>query len=574
MRPRAVLGDIVGVSLSLFDRPTITAGYRMRPYQAAAIAAVDEVHREHRGALVVHATGCGKTVLFCEEARKHGSALVLVHRDSLARQAAAKLEAATGTTVGIEKAERTAWEGTRFVVGSVQSLRGARLGLFAARFSGQFRIIITDEAHRSVAAGYRKIYEAFPDAKLLGMTATADRLDEVALGAVYDQVAHEYGIIPATADGWLTPIEYRPIRAGIDLGKIGKRGGDLDQDALDDAIAQEAAKIAASIIEHAGDKRLIIFTPGVKAAHVTSEALNRLRDGCAAAVDGTTPLEERRGIEARHQAGELRYLLNCDTHTEGYDDPTLDGIMDCAKTMSRLKVMQRIGRGTRLGDDAIGELPTPDERRAAIAASRKPLALWYDLVCNAGRWDNVLVGPLDLLAGKLPDEVRARAKKILETEGGEVDKAISAAEQQIDAERRAAIAARMAARVKAAMGKPRSIWDIAGVRPLSDEFARVSPMHRPTPNQIGSLRKRAIPYLPNCTRGQAGKLIAEDKRRQKEGICRLAGVAWLANYGVDASALPSSMAREVRDAIVANGRQPLPAAQLAAMLQRHPGEEF
>lgn len=564
----------MSASLSLFDRPKIMAGFRMRPYQAAAISAVDGVHAEHRGALVVHATGCGKTVLFCEQARKHGSALVLVHRDSLATQAVAKLAAATGTTVGMEKAERTAWEGTRFVVASVQSLRGPRLERFAARFARQFKIIITDEAHRSVAAGYRKIYEAFSEAKLLGVTATADRLDEVALGAVYDKVAHEYGIIPATADGWLTPIEYRPIHADIDLGKIGRRGRDLDQDALDDAIAQEAGKIARSIIDHAGDKRLIIFAPGVKATHVTAEALNRLRTGVAAAVDGTTQLEVRRDIEARHQAGELRYLLNCDTHTEGYDDPTLDGIMDCAKTMSRLKVMQRIGRSTRLGDEAIGELPTADERRAAIAASRKPLALWYDLVCNAGRWDNVLVGPLDLLAGKLPDEVKARAKKILKQDGGTVDKAISRAEQQIDDERRAAIAARISARVKAAMGAPKSIWEIAGVKPVSDEFTRLSAFNRPTPMQIGSLRKRKIPFLPNCTRGQAGKLIAEDKRRQKEGICRLGGIAWLANYGVDASTLPSVTARAIRDAIIANDHRMIPAAQLAGLMERQPGEDL
>jgi superfamily II DNA or RNA helicase len=115
------------------------------------VAAVRRVHEASRGALVVQATGLGKTVLFCEIGRLMGGCLVLVHRDSLARQAAQKLETATGQQVGVEKAERTAWMGTRYVVASVQTLKGPRLARFAERF--KFPVIITDEAHRSVAAG-------------------------------------------------------------------------------------------------------------------------------------------------------------------------------------------------------------------------------------------------------------------------------------------------------------------------------------------------------------------------------------------------------------------------------------
>jgi superfamily II DNA or RNA helicase len=555
-------------SLSLFDRRDVQAGYLMRPYQGEGVAAVRRVHEASRGALVVQATGLGKTVLFCEIGRLMGGCLVLVHRDSLARQAAQKLAVTTGQQVGVEKAERTAWMGTRYVVASVQTLKGPRLARFAERF--KFPVIITDEAHRSVAPGYRKIYEAFPGAKLLGVTATPDRLDKVALGAVYDEVAQEYGILPATDDGWLTPVEYQPIAVDIDLGKIKKRGGDLAQDAMDDAVAEEAGKIARGILDHTRDKRLIVFTPGVKAAHVTAAALNRLSPAVAAAVDGTTDPRERERIERMHQAGELRYLVNCDTHTEGYDDPTLDGIMDCAKTLSRLKVMQRLGRATRLHSDSIGKLETAAARRAAIAVSPKPVALWFDLVCNAGRWDNVIIGPLDVLGGKMPDEVRARAKKKLEREGGTVDAAVRAATAEIEAERRAAVAAKMAGKARAVAGKARSIWDMAGIRPLPE---RMSPRQRPTPKMLNALRRRCIPFPENCTRGQAGRLIAEDLRREKTGLCRLAGAHWLARYGIDASGLTSAVAREIRDAIKDNGHCSIPATQLAAILQHQPGDD-
>src|SRR6185369_1474281 len=77
----------------------VTPSYALRPYQQEADAAIDRELSLHRSTLVIMATGTGKTVLFASQARKRGRGLILAHRDSLIKQAAAKLRSETGEYV-------------------------------------------------------------------------------------------------------------------------------------------------------------------------------------------------------------------------------------------------------------------------------------------------------------------------------------------------------------------------------------------------------------------------------------------------------------------------------------------
>jgi superfamily II DNA or RNA helicase len=561
----------VASQLGFFDKPVRAGAFMPRSYQVEADAAIDRELAAHRSTLVVQATGLGKTVLFCMQAKKRGNGLVLVHRDTLARQACEKLSLATGMSVAIEKAERTAF-GSPYVVGSVQTLKGERLKKFADRFRDVINFIITDEAHRSPAASYRKIYEAFPHAKLLGVTATPDRSDEVAMGSVYDSVAHRYELIPATQDAWLTPVEYIPLESEVNLDSIDKRGGDLDPSQLDDAVATEAGRLARAIIDHARDKRLIVFTPGVKTAHALSAAMNDLVPGHAASVDGTMDDEYKRRVEQQHRAGEISKLVNCNIYTEGHDDPTLDGIVDTAPSCSRLRVMQRLGRATRLWPEGIDTLETVEARVAAIAASPKPKALWYDLVCNGER--HSVIGPLDVLAGKLPDEVRKAAKKILEEEGGGVDAAISKAQAQLEERERAMRAGFVARRAKSRKGRVRSIFELAGVAHMNGPYKMVRPEDMATPKQIGLLKKLGIPIPQNCTGAQFKRLLGKNRDRERRGLCQLGGVHWLQWFGVDAWNMSGEIAKRIQREIILNGRKPLPPERIAELSRREPGDEI
>lgn len=538
--------------LGFWDKPLVAGQFTARPYQRDADAAIDRKLREYRSTLVVQATGCGKTVLFCMQAAKRGGVLVIAHRDSLITQAADKLARATGQHVTIEKAERTAF-GSQYIVGSVQTLKGKRLQRFAERHQG-VDFLVVDEAHRATAASYRAIVDAFPAAKVLGVTATPDRTDEVALGSVFDSVAHEYSILDATADGWLAPVEYRPILAELDLDKIGKKGRDLDASQLDDAVAAIAGDTARAIVDHAREKRLIVFSPGVKAAHATAGALNRLVPGCAAAVDAGTDVAVRERLQAAHRAREIQYLVNCDIYSEGYDDAALDGIMDTAKSLSRIKVMQRLGRATRPHPAAdVDGAPDEAARKAAMLASPKPVALWYDLVCNGSR--HSVAGPLDILGGKMPDEVRKEAKKILEEKGGSVDAAKAEAEARIEERERAKRAHARALKARSYQGEVRSIFELAKLAYVDRaDTVRGVPPDPATSRQLWAMENRAyVPIPKGCTFRQARRLLGLARKRKEEGLVTLAGVEWLRRYGIDGWKMPRVIAEAVRDSIKKNG---------------------
>ena len=146
----------------------------LRPYQQSAIEGVRDAFRAgHRAPLLVAATGAGKTVMFgaiTQSAADRGkSVMVIAHRRELIRQASRKL-AETGVEHGIIAPGFTP---TRHPVqvASVQTL-GRRIERIAAP-----DLIIFDEAHHAVAGQWATVTAAFPHARILGVTATPERLD-------------------------------------------------------------------------------------------------------------------------------------------------------------------------------------------------------------------------------------------------------------------------------------------------------------------------------------------------------------------------------------------------------------
>lgn len=117
--------------------------------------------------------------------------MILAHRGELLQQAADKLERTSGLKCAVEKAEQTCLgEWYRVTVGSVQTLmRQKRLAQFPPNY---FQTIIIDEAHHAISDSYQSILEHFPDANVLGVTATPDRGDKQNLGRVFDSLAYEY----------------------------------------------------------------------------------------------------------------------------------------------------------------------------------------------------------------------------------------------------------------------------------------------------------------------------------------------------------------------------------------------
>ena len=169
---------------TLFPEPVrVKRNTHLRYYQHEAVEATFKAWEGHKRVLLNMATGTGKTVIFSEIAKLfQGRVLVLAHRDELISQTIDKLVELTGEHIGLEQASSFSGK-ERIVVGSVQTVcrkdRYERMQQL-----GGFDLLILDECHHYLAKTYKRAIDAFPNAFLLGVTATPDRGDKRALGQI------------------------------------------------------------------------------------------------------------------------------------------------------------------------------------------------------------------------------------------------------------------------------------------------------------------------------------------------------------------------------------------------------
>ncbi|HUO65114.1 MAG TPA: DEAD/DEAH box helicase [Terriglobales bacterium] len=571
---------------SLFDRvlretapsgPLVETSFDphgLRPYQREAAGAALAKLGGAGSTLIVMATGLGKTQTFgAIAAGWPGRVLVLAHREELLDQARVRLQAMAGELVGLEQADF--WAGDeRIVVASVQSLVNSKR---RERFKvAPFSLIIIDEAHHTTAKSYRKILETFPEAKKLGVTATPDRGDGTALGDIFETVAYERGIETGISDGYLVPVSVRQvILEQVDLSKVSTTAGDLNLGQLDEEMVKANHAVAEATLREAGDRKTIVFSTKVETAHDLAATFNKLATRrVAAAVDGETPTEQRRALLREHAAGGFQFLVNVGIATEGYDSPGVACVAIARPTKSRALYTQMAGRGLRVLPGLVEGLAAVEARKAAVEASAKPNCLLLDFVGNAGR--HKLLHPLDVLGGKLPEDVEERAKKILTEKAMDARAAERLARDQLAAERRARAEALAAYR---ATVKARTV-EVDPFRHGGDEREEgdlgretVPPSQKQLDYLVSRFRvkKECLPR----TRKAAADLINHLSDRSKRNLATWPQTQTLGRYGISARELSMATASKVIDAIASNGWK-LPARHVVEAIinaPREPGME-
>lgn len=280
-----------------------------RPYQVEAIEAVQADFNFYglNKTLLVMATGLGKTFTFCEVARQYPQVLILAHRKELIEQAVDRVTDQLGIVPGIEMGSKRN-KGEAIIVGSVQTVVSRPFDLPIPK------LIIIDEAHHSVSSTYRTILNRYPQAKVLGVTATPDRTDQLALGNVFESVAYRYETLQGIEDGWLSPVIY---------GEADGVGG---------------------LLHASYGRRTVVFTPDVATAKYVAEELGTGADY----VHGAMPKKQRASTLSKFKTGELQYMVNCNILTEGFDCPEIECVAMLRATQSRGLFVQCLGRGLRL----------------------------------------------------------------------------------------------------------------------------------------------------------------------------------------------------------------------------------
>lgn len=507
----------------------------LRPYQRAA---VDAVLRDfavgRRRVLVVMATGLGKTVLFADLVRQElaagGRVLVLAHRGELLEQAAQKL-AVVGVVAALEQGGQRAAADAGCVVASVQTMRGRRLEQWAP---DAFTLIVVDEAHHATAPGYTAVVARFATARVLGVTATPDRLDGAALRDVFEVCSYRYEMRAAIQAGYLAPLVARRVHVeGLDLAGVRTKAGDLDRSELGAVMAAEEHLhgVAVPTLELAGDRRTIVFAVDVAHANALAEVLNRYHPNVARAVDGTARAADRAALLADFRAGAFRVLVNCALFTEGFDEPTISCVVVARPTKSRALYTQMVGRGTRL-------------------APGKSDCLVLDVTGMAGR--HRLIGPADVLAGGLvSDDVRAELERS-EREPGDLETWLALAEQRA-AERRRQAAITAIARYWAEEIDP-FLGDVAPGPEWSDEPA--------TERQRTAIERAGFRRPPDqLTKAEAARLLDAVAARREAGLCTARQTRLLRRYAIEARSLTLESAGVLIARIEAHGWRATPALQ-------------
>ena len=322
----------------------------LRYYQRETQDAVlGEWAKGQRKTLASLPTGTGKTVVFASilhhQVQQPGRrGLILAHRGELLTQAADKLKKVTGLDAALEKAESSSLGAQELItVGSVQSLaQPKRLEQFPQDY---FTDIVIDECHHVLSPTYQRVLSHFPEANILGVTATTDRGDKRQLGQFFDSMAYEYSLRQAIADKYLVPIVAQMIPLKVDLSDVGMSNGDYAAGDLGNALDPYLAQIVEEMKQYCQGRKVMVFLPLVATSQKFCRMLNDAGIS-ACEVNGSSP--DRKQILEDFAANRYQVLCNAMLLTEGYDQPDVDCIVCLRPTKIRSLYQQMVGRGTRL----------------------------------------------------------------------------------------------------------------------------------------------------------------------------------------------------------------------------------
>ena len=319
----------------------------LRDYQQEMKLRLFEEWELHRNVMVQMPTGTGKTHLLVAIVREflHGSdtpVWIVAHRRELVEQ----IEE-TVSRYGIRK------EDGRVRVISVQWL--SRNG---KDMKGTPGLIVIDEAHHALAETYRVLWERYPDARKLGMTATPCRLNGKGFTDLFDSLITSWSIEQFIGKGWLSAFDYVSIRANSReqrlIDSLKKRGADGDYQIKEmNAVLNRETSIGRlyeSIGRYARGKKGIVYA--ISISHARQIASYYSAHGMSAvAIDSRTPALERKELVEDFRRGRIKVLVNVDIFSEGFDCPDVEFVQLARPTLSLAKYLQQVGRGLRKSKD-------------------------------------------------------------------------------------------------------------------------------------------------------------------------------------------------------------------------------
>ena len=322
-----------------------------RPVQQAALASLEvTLEEEYQKAMVVMATGLGKTYLAAFFAKKFKRILFIAHREEILNQALQSFklllpDRSLGLYYGKEKVEDA-----EVIFGSVNTM--GMKHHYEKFYPHYFDLIIIDEFHHAAANSYQKILEYFEPDFLLGITATPDRMDGKDVYAICDgNVAYQMHFIEAIKNEWLAPFKYYGIYDETDYSQITWLGTKYaGNELLEVQLKEDTARKIVEAWEKHRQTRTLVFCSSIEQARFLSNYFNQQGYNTIDLHSQQTDVTRSKAIQMLEKR-KLDAIFTVDLFNEGVDIPSVDTLLFVRPTESLTVFTQQVGRGLRLADD-------------------------------------------------------------------------------------------------------------------------------------------------------------------------------------------------------------------------------
>ena len=216
-------------------------------------------------------------------------------------------------------------------------------------------MIVIDEAHHALAKTYKEMWERFPKARFLGLTATPCRLNGKGFTDLFDVLVQSWGIPEFISKGRLATYDFVSIKSdGMTqrlIDSLQKRGadGDYQNKEMDMLLNKKPSieRLYRSLEEFGKDRKGIVYAINISHAQKITK-LYQENGVKAIAIDSKTPATERQQDIEAFKKGDIQVLVNVDIFSEGFDCPDVEFVQLARPTLSLAKYLQMVGRGLRV----------------------------------------------------------------------------------------------------------------------------------------------------------------------------------------------------------------------------------
>ena len=288
-------------------------------YQEDMKERIEKALRLHRSVMAQMPTGTGKTYLLTAVIDSFVSnnpmekVWIVAHRRELVSQ----------IDETVRKFHSYSASNASFLLSSVKAMSIQWLSKHYDEIEEEPGLIVIDEAHHALAKTYKEMWERFPKAKFLGLTATPCRLNGKGFTDLFDVLVQSWGVPEFISKGRLATYDFVSIKSdGVTqrlIDSLQKRGadGDYQNKEMDMLLNKKPSieRLYRSLEEYGKDRKGIVYAININHANAIAE-FYREHGIAAVAIDSKTPSSLRKELIERFKASNTSFSNHPDNFSK------------------------------------------------------------------------------------------------------------------------------------------------------------------------------------------------------------------------------------------------------------------